>query len=329
MRRILFWLKHARSIALPQSALPAVLAFCMASQKDGFFLVFGLLAIVGVMAGHLCVNLFDDYFDYKVKKTDFRARMEHQGMRARIAKCTYLTSGAATLKELLIACFVFGTIALTIGFILFLFRGKAILILAAIAGVLGVSYSGFPLRLSYRGLGEVVIGIVFGPMLMAGVFYASCGYFDRSVLFVSIPVGLLVANIVYTHSIMDYDPDKAVGKMTFAVLLKNKKLMLNCLLLLLMLTFTILVSGVLWGYLSLLYLLPLLTIPMAVSLYHLMREFVRDPKRNFSPRFWMGPMGNWKLIQSVGVDWFMIRWLLARNLLSFFCVILMLVSLIN
>jgi 1,4-dihydroxy-2-naphthoate octaprenyltransferase len=89
-----------------------------------------------------------------------------------------------------------------------------------------------------------------------------------------------------------------------------------------------LIIGVVTGYLSLFYLLPLLTIPMAVSLFHLMVEFVRDPKRTFSPRFWMGPMINWEKIQAANVDWFMIRWLLAHNLLTFFCFILMIVSLI-
>ena len=327
MNIVRFWFKHARSIALPQSMLPAILAVCMASQRDGFSIIAALLAVLGVMAGHLSCNLFDDYFDYKVKKSDFRSQLEHQGMRARISKCTYLTSGEATLKQLLIACLVFGGFALTMGFVLFLFRGPVILLIAAVTGIVGVSYSGKPLRLSYRGLGEIVIGIVFGPLLMTGVFYAACGIFDRSVFFVSIPVGLLVANIVYTHSIMDCEPDKAVGKMTFAILLKSKRSMLGCLLFILVLTFSILVSGVISGYLSRYYLLPLLTIPMAISLFHLMIEFIRDPKRNFSPRFWMGPMGNWQGMQAAGVDWFMIRWLLARNLLSFFCIILMIASL--
>jgi len=322
------WFWNARSIALPQSLMPAILSVCMASRFDGFSFWAGLLAVLGVMMGHLSMNLFDDYFDYRVKKTDYRKQMEHQGMRARISKCDYLTSGQVTLRQLLIACFVFSAIALCIGSILFLYRGKFILLLAALTGIIGVSYSGPPLRLSYRGLGEIVIGVVFGPMLMTGVFYAACGLFNWSVLFVSIPVGLLVANIIYTHSIMDYEPDKVVGKMTFAVLLNGKKAMLFCLLLLLILAFSILISGVIGGYLSLYFLLPLLTLPMAVSLFQLMVEFVRDPRRRFNPHFWMGPMGNWKAIEAAGVDWFMIRWLLARNLLSFFCIILMIVSIL-
>ncbi|MDR0393871.1 MAG: prenyltransferase [Tannerella sp.] len=327
MNTIRFWLGNSRPTALPQSLLPAVLALCMASQWEGFSLLLGLSAVLGVAAGHLSLNLFDDYFDYKVKKSDYRNRMQHKGMRVRISKCTYLTSGDATLKQLLAACCVFGAVALSAGFIIYLYRGNAILLLAALTAFLGISYSGAPLRLSYHGFGEILIGIMFGPMLMSGVFFAACGTFDGSVIFISVPVGLLVANIVYTHAIMDCEPDKEVGKMTFAVLLKDKRRMLFCLLLLLVTTFALVISGVVSGYLSPYYLLSLTTLPMATGLYHLMVEFVRHPERNFTPRFWMGPMGDWQRIQSLGIDWFMIRWLLARNLLSFFCIILMIVSL--
>ena len=117
-----FWFKNARPTALPQSLLPAILAFCMASQSEGFSVYLGILAVFGVVMGHLSINLFDDYFDYKVKKTDFRDRMEHKGMRARISKCMYLNSGEATLRQLLIACFVFGAIALSLGYVIYLYR---------------------------------------------------------------------------------------------------------------------------------------------------------------------------------------------------------------
>ena len=104
--------------------------------------------------------------------------------------------------------------------------------------------------------------------------------------------------------------------------------MLGFLLLLLTSAFAIIAIGVVRKYLSHYYLFSLLTLPMAVSLYYLMVEFVRDPKRTFTPHFWMGPMNDWKRIKAAGVDWFMIRWLLARNLLTLFCIILMIVSLI-
>jgi 1,4-dihydroxy-2-naphthoate octaprenyltransferase len=230
------------------------------------------------------------------------------------------------LKQLLTACIVFGAIAVAIGCIIWWFRGNFVLWLALIAAALGISYSGAPLRLSYHGLGEILIGILFGPVLMTGVYYSACGHFDWSVVFISVPVGLLVANIVYVHAIMDYEPDKEAGKMTFAVLLKDKRLMLFCSLLILLIAFAGIIGGVLTGYLSYYYLFTLLTLPMACSLFYLMIEFVYHPEQKFSPRFWMGPMGDWQRMQALNIDWFMIRWLLARNLLSFFCLILIIVS---
>jgi 1,4-dihydroxy-2-naphthoate octaprenyltransferase len=328
MNIVRFWIKNARSKALPQSLLPAVLAVCMASQTGNFSIYLGILAVLGATAGHLSMNLFDDYFDYKIKGSEFRNALAKKGFRSRIAKCPYLTSGESNLRQLLFACLFFGFLALSIGFVIFLYRGAIILLFALITAVLGVSYSGAPLRLSYHGMGEILIGIIFGPLLMTGVYYSACGEWDWSVVFVSVPVGLLVANIVYTHSIMDYEPDMEVGKMTFAVLLKHKKSMLAALLVLLIAAFSSIIGGVIAGYLSSYYLLTLLTLPMASVLFYLMIEFIRHPEKKFSPRFWMGPMGNWKQIQVFEIDWFMIRWFLARNLLSFFCLIIIIVCFI-
>ncbi|MDH8702053.1 1,4-dihydroxy-2-naphthoate octaprenyltransferase [Dysgonomonadaceae bacterium PH5-43] len=328
MNIIRFWINNARPSALPQSVLPAILAACLASQTESFSLILGLVAIFGVITGHLGLNLFDDYFDYKVKSTEFRNEMQRKGFRARIAKCAYLTSGNANLKQLLIACIVFCAISTVAGSVIWFVRGNFILWIAIAIAVLGISYSGSPLRLSYRGLGEIVIGIIFGPLLMIGVYYAACGRFDGSVVFISIPVGLLVANIVYTHAIMDYEPDKEVGKMTFAVLLNNHKLMLIASFCILFLPFAIIVGGIISGYLSAYYLFTLLTLPMAITLFYLVVKFIEEPQRKFSPRFWMGPMGNWSRMQAMNLDWFMIRWFLARNLLSFFCLIIIIVSFI-
>ena len=322
MNIIRFWFNNARPTALPQSLFPAVLAVCMASISGNFSPFLGILAVLGVVFGHLSMNLFDDYFDYKVKGTDFRDKMAREGFRARIAKCEYLTSGKATLKQLLIACLVFSMISLIFATIIFIERGTVILYYALALAILGISYSGKPLKLSYRGLGELMIGLIFGPLSMTGVYYSACGVFSWAVVFISIPVGLLVANIVYVHAIMDYEPDKKVGKMTFAVLLGSKKRMLGALLSILVISYFSIITGVLLKYLYPYYLLVLLTLPMAVSLYYLMLEFIRNPQRKFEPKFWMGPMGNWERIKAIQIDWFMIRWFSARNLLSFFCLII-------
>lgn len=328
MNTIRFWIKNARAQALPQSTLPAILAFCLAIPFPGFSAPLGILGILGVIFGHLGLNLFDDYFDYKKKKSDYRDALAHEGFRARIGKCTYLTSGATTIKKLLLACCIFSVIALLIGSVILYYRGQGILYFIILTAFLGISYSGAPFRLSYHGLGELLVGFMFGPMVMAGIFYAACGTINVMIILISIPVGLLVANILYVHSIMDFEPDRKIGKNTLAVLINNPRTMLIVLAIILFCPYAIISFGIIKGHLSPLFSLIALTLPMAISLFKMMISYIRNPKQKFIPRIWMGPMNNWNGIQAAGIDWFMIRWYLARNLLSSFCFIIMILSFI-
>jgi 1,4-dihydroxy-2-naphthoate octaprenyltransferase len=329
MNKIKFWLNNARPTSLPQSILPALTAVAVAHTMPDFSWWLSLLAVVGVAFAHLGINLFDDYFDYKKKKQDYREELVHEGIRARIGKCPYLVSGEATLKQLLIACCVFCGIALIFGAVIFYFRRDNVLfisLLTLLTAILGVQYSAPPLRLSYHGFGEILIGVIFGLMNMIGTYFAACGDFDTKIVLLAFPIGLLVMNIVYIHSILDFFPDKKIGKQTLAVILNNQKAMLAVLFFVIFLPFLIIICGVIYEFLLPKYLFVLLTLPMAISLFYMMIEFVRNPERQFAPKFWLGPFNQWKLIVEHKIEWFMIRWLTARNLISFFCLIIIILT---
>jgi len=320
------WYRNARPHALPQSILPSLLAVCFAVHAEGFSLWLALLAVLGVGCGHLAANLFDDYFDYKRCRTDYRDYLKHEGFRARVGKCAYLASGSATLEQLLRAAWAFTMVALLAGTVIFYYRGLPILLIAGATALFSLTYSGPPLRLSYRGLGEVAIGLIFGPLNMLGTYYAACGAVDRAVVLVSVAVGLLVMNIVYVHAMLDYVPDKKIGKQTLAVTLDRSGAMLAVLFLVLFLPYGVIVYGIWRGDLSSGYGALLLTLPMAAVLFRMMLIYTRDPGRPFSPQFWMGPMPDWERFEAIGTGWFMIRWLLARNLLAILCVIAMILT---
>ncbi|MDR0834634.1 MAG: prenyltransferase [Candidatus Symbiothrix sp.] len=323
---IKFWVTNARPTSLPQSILPSVVAVCLAISAADFSWGLAILAVLGVALGHLGLNLFDDYFDYKKKNSTYRDELVHEGFRVRIGKCPYLTSGQATLRHLLVACLVFCGVAVILGAIIWWFRGRFVVYVAALAAVLGIFYSGPPLRLSYHGFGELLIGLIFGPLNMIGTYYAACGQVDSTILLISVPVGLLVMNIVYVHSILDFIPDKKIGKRTLAVLLNNTTAMLVVLFLVIFVPFGIIAWGIFTGGLPVWVAGVFLTFPLAISLFYLMLECVKHPDRQFAPKFWMGPMAHWERMQQAGIDWFMIRWFSARNLLSFFCLIIVILS---
>ena len=143
MKKIGFWIDNARTIALPQSILPALCAISLGALHDGFSWWMAIVALLGVICAHLGFNLADDYFDYKVGSADKREALNGEGFRARMHKYPYLTSGQATVGELRNAVIVFLAIAVACGAVILYFRGWPIALIMAIGGVLGISYRQF------------------------------------------------------------------------------------------------------------------------------------------------------------------------------------------
>lgn len=328
MNTLKFWIKNARDIALPQSILPALLAVSMAAVHPDFSWWSALVALFGVVCAHLGFNLADDYFDYRHNDVEARKKVTAEGFRTHMEKCHYIESGEATPKELLMAMCAFLAVAGVAGGVVWWFRGWPVAVLTLAGLLLGISYSGKPLELGYHGLGELVIGVMFGPLLMIGMQFAACGVFDDKIVWVSAAVGLLVTNIVYSHAVLDLKADAQAGKMTFARLLRTRGAMLSFSGLFNLLPFAILIVGVAVGQLHWAYLSVLPLLPMGIYLIYSLAAHLNDKTIPFEPRWWMGPMGNFELYRRHNMDWFLIRWLVARNLVTFFCLVLAVVNVV-
>ena len=337
MSKIGFWIKNARSISLPQSALPCLTAVVLCIGQEGFLWWLSLPVLLGICAAHLGMNLADDYFDYK-HDSRTRADISSNSVRARMEKCHYLGEGKATVSQLGWAIVFFLGFAALMGATAFaaqwLIHGwqaaMGIVIYAVLGLVVGINYSGKPLELGYHGLGELVIGLMFGPLNMLGVQAALTGTpFSWQMLCMSVGIGCMVTNIVYVHSVMEVNADAELGKMTFARLLKNKAVMIIFIGFFALMPFAMLALGIAMGWWSVWYLLTLATLPISVYLIHSTRLFAFGLPRNDTPHWWMGPMGDWEDYKKAGIDWFLYRWLLARNICTFFCLILMLVHVLT
>lgn len=330
MKSLKIWMQNARKASLAQSLLPAILAVIIAINEQDFNIFLAILAILGVEAVHLAVNLADDFFDYKVNTAESRKELSRQGFRARVAKYPYLTSNEASLSDLKRVITLFLLFATIMGAIILIVRFNWLIILiAALTLFLGISYSGFPFKFSYIGLGELVTGIIFGPLLMMGVYLASANRIDYSIVLASIPVGLLVVNILFTHSFIDQKADESANKMTFARLLKTNKANLTASILFNFIPYLIIIAGVIVGYLHPLYLLIFLVLPRSIWLIRSLIEFTKTETTSVAkPPKYMGNMGNWEIYQKTDTAWFMARWLAARNILSLFCIVIIIVNII-
>ena len=94
-----------------------------------------------------------------------------------------------------------------------------------VAGVaLGIFYSGGPLRLSYRGFGDLCVMLGFGPVMALGAHYVptqaltpATDWNYLTVLLASVPVAILVGLILFVNGFQDYKADREVGKRTWIV----------------------------------------------------------------------------------------------------------------
>ncbi|MCL2826791.1 MAG: prenyltransferase [Eggerthellaceae bacterium] len=335
----------SRNQALGQSLTPYILGvlFAVAAwvyiPETSFHplgLALGILGLVGVGAAHSGINLLDDFFDYTKGAVAEREALIDGGFRARLQKCAYIASGDATITETRNAGWTFIVFALLCGIVIFvlgfIFLGYDWRYLAVFVGlgfVLGVMYAGPPLRLSYHGFGELVVGIVFGALIAIPAFYICTAQILPSVVWASIPGGLLTMNIVNTHAIMDYESDKAANRTTFVVLLGSKMAGFWVDVVLLVASYGCIVAGVLLGALPLLSLAVLVTVPVAISFLRLVWLYVVHPEREETPKWWMGNFKMWDAYKQAGVEWFMLRWAFARNLLIQFVLIVAITNLLG
>lgn len=333
------WWKNSRPIALPQSLIPALAAVALSAMYSRqynleFNIPLAILAVIGVVFTHLSSNMLDDYFDHKRNRSDYRNVLAHKGMRARIAKCSYLLEENEkgeknTMSQLFAAATIFALIAVVCGAIIFSVRGIETIYIALAAAFLGYTYSGSPLRLSYYGFGEVIIAIMFGPLLMLGVIFSITGAIPLNQFIFSIPCGLFVMNIIFTHSILDKVPDMEVGKKTLAGLINSNIGNIIISAICNFAPFVIILLAGLFGQISPLFLIVFLVLPSAISLFYLIIQFIYHPERNFEPKPFFGPITNWETYKQIGIDWFMLRWLMARNIISFAAVIMIIVAIIT
>eukprot|EP00904_Undaria_pinnatifida_P011945 jgi/Undpi1/7881/HiC_scaffold_24.g10353.m1 len=78
------------------------------------------------------------------------------------------------------------------------------------------SYSCWPFRLKYRGLGDITVFLLFGPMLMQVAALLMSGEVQHWVLPYGVPAALLCEAILHANNIRDIGQDSRAGISTLA-----------------------------------------------------------------------------------------------------------------
>jgi 1,4-dihydroxy-2-naphthoate octaprenyltransferase len=113
--------------------------------------------------------------------------------------------------------------ALAVGVYLTVRGGWPILAFAVLGGMAAIFYVAPPIRWAYRGLGELVIALSYGPWMVLGSLYLQSHRMTLPALLASLVPGCLIMALAVVNAIPDYHQDRLVGKRNLVVRLGRKR----------------------------------------------------------------------------------------------------------
>lgn len=204
------WIQVIRAFAFPASLMPVFVGGALALSYQGQVIwpVYPIVILCSLLL-HAGTNVISEYFDFK-KGVD----QKHTLGSSRI-----LVDAVMAPNQVLAEGYILLGMAFLFGLILVILRGLPMLIIG-ITGLLGgYFYSAGPIGYKYRGLGDFMVFLLMGPLMVVGAYFALTGTYNYRILCVSLPVGFLVTAILSSNNLRDIANDQAAGVKTFESLI--------------------------------------------------------------------------------------------------------------
>jgi 1,4-dihydroxy-2-naphthoate octaprenyltransferase len=253
------WLVLVRACVFPLTVTSAAVGGLLAVGADGFDpWLFGL-AGAGLLLAHGANNLMNDLFDLE-------SSIDTQSYPRALYAPHPVLSGLISTGGLVAAAFVVNVVSLAVLVVLALERGWPVVAFALAGFVVSAGYAAPPLRLKKRGLGEVGVFAVWGPLMVGGTYYAATGSIPGEVVAASVPYALLATTVLMGKHIdkLPWDGPAHIG--TLPVLLGEE--VARRLTLAMMAGFYVVVGAcVAFGALPALALVSLVAVPRLVTVW--------------------------------------------------------------
>lgn len=200
--------KAFRPKTLTAAVVPIIAGTALAyAQTGSYALDVAVLTLAASLFIQIATNLFNDVIDYK-KGADNSQRIGPQ----RVTQ-----TGLMKEADVYLAAGGFLVAALICGIPLVIRGGEVILIIGLISAFLAYAYTGGPIPLAYKGLGEIFVILFFGVIAVAGVYYLHTLDFHVSSLIAGLQIGFLATVLLAINNLRDVNEDKKANKETLAV----------------------------------------------------------------------------------------------------------------
>lgn len=201
------WFQAVRPFSFTAHIVPILVGAMLATNYHGevSWSLFILVALCSLLF-HAGTNLVSDYYDYK-KEVDRDGTYGSSGV---------LLGGLLNPQIVLkVGLLLFG-IGFALGLIMVNVRGLPILYLGIVGLLGGVFYCATPIGYKYIGLGDFLVFMLMGPLMVIGSYFVLTGDYNNNVLYVSLPIGFLVTAILNANNLRDINADAQAKIKTFA-----------------------------------------------------------------------------------------------------------------
>jgi 1,4-dihydroxy-2-naphthoate polyprenyltransferase len=201
------WIQGARLRTLPLAIAPVVLGVSSAILAGAWNLGLALLALVVALALQIGVNFANDYSD-GIRGTD--------DVRVGPARLT----GSGRVKPELVkrAAWIAFALAGVAGVIVVVLTAQWELLLIGAAAIAAAwFYTGGARPYGYRGLGEIVVFVFFGPVATVGTAWLLIGSIPVESWLTGSAAGFFASAVLLVNNIRDIDQDRLAHKRTLAV----------------------------------------------------------------------------------------------------------------
>jgi 1,4-dihydroxy-2-naphthoate polyprenyltransferase len=214
---IAVWLQASRAwtLAMPFMSVSVGTA---AALHAGFFSPWTYLAAaLGAVALQAGANMVNDYYDF-VNGTDLADWNAPESFGPGLV----IQRGLLRPEQVWWGGVIALLLGSTLGLILVAVCGWPVLVLGLVGVAGAYFYTGAPLQLAYRGLGDLMVFALMGPGYVLGAYYVQALAFSPAALLASLPMGFLCSGVLQANNLRDIENDRAHGKLTFAVLIGRR-----------------------------------------------------------------------------------------------------------
>jgi 1,4-dihydroxy-2-naphthoate octaprenyltransferase len=255
LSKLNLWITASRPKTLPAAVTPVIVGSAIAGFENKFNFVPAVFALIISLLIQIATNFVNDLYDF-LKGTDKPDRVGPQRL---------LTSGLISPQEMKRAIYLTFGLAFLLGLYLVYLGGWIVLLIGVLSIAAGVNYTAGPFPFAYNGLGDLFVFIFFGIVATVGTYFVQALSFSSLALWASVPVGLLITNILVVNNYRDADEDKLADKKTLAVRL-GKSFARMQYLISIIISYAILFV-IYFEYQTTVWIfLPLLSIPLAIKL---------------------------------------------------------------